>query len=175
MLRQEKFGGGMSDQKNLDAQFAKAIMSDGKFAVSRKVPTPSPCAKTECNGVQNDLDYMDDNAEKLGRQKMRSDAMKRQFAVHGQSHILPHFFYVLPIDVRCSDYKRTQRVLATCQFCFGEDDSPPKAPVIAMGTRAYLSCTLTEELVPGHCLIVPIQHHLAMLEGDDDVWDEVRV
>jgi hypothetical protein len=26
---------------------------------------------------------MDDNAEKLGRQKMRSDAMKRQFAIHG--------------------------------------------------------------------------------------------
>lgn len=44
-----------------------------------------------------------------------------------------------------------------------------------MGTRAYLSCTQFEELVPGHCLIVPIQHHLTMLEGDDDVWDEVRV
>ena len=27
----------------------------------------------------------------------------------------------------------------------------------------------------GHCFIVPIQHHLTMLEGDDDVWDEVRV
>jgi len=33
---------------------------------------------------------------------------------------------------------------------------------------------LNEELVDGHCLIVPIQHHLNMLEGDDDVWDEVR-
>lgn len=74
-----------------------------------------------------------------------------------------------------ADYKRTQKVLASCLFCFGEDDSPPKAPVIAMGTRVYLSCTTTEELVPGHCLIVPIQHHLNMLEGDDDVWDEVRV
>jgi Protein similar to CwfJ C-terminus 1. len=74
-----------------------------------------------------------------------------------------------------TDYKRTQKVLSSCQFCYGEDDSPPKAPVIAMGTRAYLSCTLNEELVPGHCLIVPIQHHLTMLEGDDDVWDEVRV
>ncbi|KAK0504029.1 CwfJ C-terminus 1-domain-containing protein-like protein [Armillaria luteobubalina] len=134
MLRQEKFGGGMSDQKNLDAQFARAIMGDGKF--------------------QNDLDYMDENVEKLSRQKMRSDAMKRQFAIH--------------------DYKRTQQVLATCHFCFGEDDSPPKAPVIAMGTRAYLSCTTSEELVKGNCLIVPIQHHLTMLDGDDDVWDEVR-
>ena len=44
-----------------------------------------------------------------------------------------------------------------------------------MGTRAYLSCTMNEELVKGHCFIVPIQHHLSMLEADDDVWDEVRV
>jgi hypothetical protein len=86
---------------------------------------------------------------------MRSDAMKRQFAIH--------------------DYARTQKMLATCPFCFGDDDSPPKAPVIAMGTRTYLSCTLNEELISGHCLIVPMQHHLNMLEGDDDVWDEVRV
>ncbi|KAJ7857614.1 CwfJ C-terminus 1-domain-containing protein-like protein [Mycena olivaceomarginata] len=121
MLRQERFGGGMADQKNMDAEFARSIMSDGKF--------------------QNDLEYIDENAEKLGRQKMRSDAMKRQFAVH---------------------------------VLFGEDDSPPKCPVVAMGTRAYLACTTNEELVPGHCLIVPIQHHLNMLEADDEVWDEVR-
>ncbi|KAG5641548.1 hypothetical protein DXG03_004794 [Asterophora parasitica] len=125
MLRQERFGAGMADQKNLDAQFAKAIM-----------------------------EYIDENAEKFGRQKMRSDAMKRQFAIH--------------------DYKRTQKAMSSCNFCFGDDDSPPKAPVVAMGTRVYLSCTLTEAIVDGHCLIVPIQHHLSMLEGDDDVWDEVR-
>ena len=47
--------------------------------------------------------------------------------------------------------------------------------MIAMGTRVYLACTTNEELVDGHCLIIPIQHHLTMLEGDDDVWDEVKV
>ncbi|KAI5122459.1 hypothetical protein M0805_008770 [Coniferiporia weirii] len=134
MLRAERFGAGMADQKNLDAELAAAITRDGKF--------------------EDDLEYMDDNAEKLGRKKMRSDAMKRQFAIN--------------------DYKKTQKVLASCQFCYGEDDSPPKAPVIAMATRCYLSCTLDQELVEGHCLIVPIQHHLTMLEGDDDMWDEVR-
>ncbi|KAF8073627.1 CwfJ C-terminus 1-domain-containing protein-like protein [Lyophyllum atratum] len=134
LLRQERFGAGMADQKNLDAQFARAIVGDNKF--------------------ENDLEYIDDNAEKLGRQKMRSDAMKRTFAIQ--------------------DYKKTQKVLATCNFCFREDDSPPRAPAVAMGTRTYLSCTITEELVDGHCLIVPIQHHLNMLEADDDVWDEVR-
>ncbi len=115
---------------------------------------------------------MDDNADKLGRQKMRSDAMKRQFAIHGTTISISHIITLKTLFV---DYKRTQKALSSCQFCYGEDDSLPKAPVIAMGTRAYLSCTLTEELVPGHCLIVPIQHHLAMLEGDDDLWDEVRV
>ena len=73
------------------------------------------------------------------------------------------------------DYKRTQKALSTCNFCYAEDDTPPKAPIIASGTRVYLSCTLTEELVPGHCLIVPIEHHLNMLEGDDDVWEETKV
>ncbi|KAF5387505.1 hypothetical protein D9757_006530 [Collybiopsis confluens] len=141
MLRQEKFGAGMADQKDQDMAFARAIMGDGKF--------------------ENDLDYIDDNAAKLGRQKMRTDAMKRQFAVH--------------------DYKRTQQAFANCDFCFQSttsgpdaDETPPRAPIIAMGTRVYLSCTTYEELVPGHCLIVPIQHCLTMLEGDDDVWDEVR-
>ena len=33
MLRQERFGAGMVDQKNLDAQYARAILSDGKFEV----------------------------------------------------------------------------------------------------------------------------------------------
>ncbi|KAJ3888733.1 CwfJ C-terminus 1-domain-containing protein-like protein [Lentinula edodes] len=137
MLRQERFGGGMADQKDQDMVLARAIVGDGKF--------------------ENDLDYIDDNAAKLGRQKMRSDAMKRQFAIH--------------------DYKRTQKALADCDFCFsgsGSDELPPRAPMIALGTRVYLSCTIHEELVPGHCLIVPIQHCLTMLEGDDDVWDEVK-
>ncbi|KAJ4477117.1 CwfJ C-terminus 1-domain-containing protein-like protein [Lentinula lateritia] len=120
MLRQERFGGGMADQKDQDMVLARAIVGDGKF--------------------ENDLDYIDDNAAKLGRQKMRSDAMKRQFAIHGPD----------------------------------ADELPPRAPMIALGTRVYLSCTIHEELVPGHCLIVPIQHCLTMLEGDDDVWDEVK-
>lgn len=73
------------------------------------------------------------------------------------------------------DYAKTRKVLASCVHCYGEDDSPPKAAVVAMGTRCYLACTTQQELVPGHCQIVPIQHHLCMLEGDDELWDEVRV
>ncbi|CAE6394587.1 unnamed protein product [Rhizoctonia solani] len=137
LLREERLGGGASDQKNLDASLAGAIARDGKY--------------------QDDLDYVDDNAERLARRKMKSDAMKRQFAIQ--------------------DYARTQKVLASCVYCPGNDKdemAPPRAGVIAMGTRAYLAVTPNEELVPGHCHIVPLQHMLSMLEGDDDVWDEVK-
>jgi hypothetical protein len=34
LLRQEKFGAGMADQKNLDMQSAQSIMTDGGFVVS---------------------------------------------------------------------------------------------------------------------------------------------
>ncbi len=81
MLRQERMGAGMADQKDLDAQYARAIMGDGKFQV-RSAFTPRR-HDVSLFFIQNDLDYIDDNAEKLGRQKMRSDGMKRQFAING--------------------------------------------------------------------------------------------
>jgi hypothetical protein len=99
--------------------------------------------------------------------------MKRQFAINGMQTGLRGNRNLS--NILTADYKRTQTVLASCPFCYGEDDSLPRAPVISMGTRAYLSRTINEDLVEGHCLIVPIQHHLSMLEADDDVWDEVRV
>jgi hypothetical protein len=73
-----------------------------------------------------------------------------------------------------TDYAKTKKALDTCPFCY-QDDAPPKASIVAMGHRTYLACTQNEELVDGHCLIVPLQHHLSMLEMDDDDWDEVRV
>lgn len=35
MLREEKMKGGMSDQKNMDAEYAKAITGDGKYKVTQ--------------------------------------------------------------------------------------------------------------------------------------------
>lgn len=48
MLRQEKFGAGAADQKNMDAQFARAIATDGGFVVCilhflMHVPSDFPC------------------------------------------------------------------------------------------------------------------------------------
>lgn len=72
-----------------------------------------------------------------------------------------------------ADFARTKKALDTCPFCYQEDRNPLTA-IVALGTRTYLACTITEELVPGHCMIVPIQHYMSTLEMDDEDWEEVK-
>lgn len=131
LVREARFKGGAGDQKDLDAEMAAAIATDHRY--------------------QNDEDYMDENAEKLGRKRMKTDAAKRDFAVR--------------------DFAKTQKALDSCLFC---GDHGPRVPVVALGTRAYLACTPTEPLVEGHCIIAPIEHRLSTLEMDDDDWEEVK-
>lgn len=47
--------------------------------------------------------------------------------------------------------------------------------MVALGTRTYLGLMENEELVKGHCRIVPIQHHFSSLEAEDETWDEIKV
>jgi hypothetical protein len=59
---------------------------------------------------------------------------------------------------------------------FQDDGGPPaNLGIISRGTKVYLSCTQFEELVDGHCWIIPMQHCLSSLKLDDDVWDEIKV
>ncbi|GAA5942426.1 hypothetical protein JCM3775_006984 [Rhodotorula graminis] len=135
LVRQERFGGGSGDARAMDAEFANRIATDARFT--------------------NNLDYYDENAEKLARKKMKSEAMKRAFAVN--------------------DFARTKKALDSCTMCYSDEGDPPKAPVVAMGTRTYLALMDTEELVPGHCRIVPGQHYLSCLEIDEEEgWDEIK-
>ncbi|GAA6010982.1 hypothetical protein JCM10207_005457 [Rhodosporidiobolus poonsookiae] len=135
LVRQERFSGGANDQRSLDAEVAGRIATDARYST--------------------DLDYVDDNAEKLARRKMKSETMKRQFAIN--------------------DYARTKKALDACTLCFSDEGAPPKSAVVALGTRTYLGLMDTEELVPGHCRIVPVQHHLSCLEIDEEEgWDEIK-
>lgn len=63
----------------------------------------------------------------------------------------------------------------SCTTCFGDEGEPPKAAIVALGTRAYLGLLENEELVKGHCRIVPIQHHFSSLDADEETWDEIKV
>jgi len=135
LVRQERFAGGSADQKNMDAALATQISRD--------------------SGFKNTEDYLDERADKLARKAMKTDALKRQFAIQ--------------------DFARTKKALDACQFCWQDEGSrPPRATVIASGTRAFLALPRGESLVEGHCYIVPMQHYISSLEADDDCWDEIK-
>ncbi len=115
---------------------------------------------------------MDDNADRFGRKKTKSDAMKRAFAVGGRLYRACQL--CTTTDRLRLDFAKTKKALDSCPFCY-KDERPPRAAVVALGNRTYIACTQNEELTDGHCLIVPIQHHLSMLELEDDDWEEVKV
>ncbi|TAQ83472.1 hypothetical protein B7494_g8198 [Chlorociboria aeruginascens] len=102
-----------------------------------------------------DLDYMDDNANKLAKRVQKSETNLRNTAV--------------------SDFQKMNRILDSCQLCHHEDkNQPPIAPLISLATRVYLTLPTEPELSEGGAVIVPIQHRSNLLECDDDEWEEIR-
>ncbi|KAK7208581.1 CwfJ C-terminus 1-domain-containing protein-like protein [Myxozyma melibiosi] len=102
---------------------------------------------------KDDLEYMDENAEKLARRISKKQIDLKNTAID-EVHKLNH-------------------ILDTCPLCH-KDSAPPIAPVVAMGTRVYLSLPTMPQLSPGAASIVPIAHRRSSLECDDDEWDEIR-
>lgn len=103
----------------------------------------------------NDLDYMDENAEKLAKRVHRSDISLKNTAV--------------------SDLQRMGRILDACPLCHHEDTRrPPSAPVVALATRVFLTLPPRPEISPGGAVIAPVSHRVNLLECDDDEWEEMR-
>ncbi|KAG9322514.1 hypothetical protein KVV02_001256 [Mortierella alpina] len=104
---------------------------------------------------RDDNDYMDDNADRIARTVKKTDAQLKSSAIH--------------------DHRKTQTALDKCALCFKDEGrTPPAVAVVSMGTRVYLGLPQNKEFLPGHCMIVPIQHVTSTLECDDDAWDEIR-
>ncbi|KAI8925041.1 CwfJ C-terminus 1-domain-containing protein-like protein [Entophlyctis helioformis] len=129
MVLQEKLGRGTS----IDEDMAHRIAKDTAF--------------------RDDLDYIDDGADRFAKKKEMTDDRKRNAMI--------------------TDYRRTQEAQDKCMYCFNDGKSP-RASVAALGIKAYLAMPETISMVPGHCLIVPVQHVLTTLELEDDAWDEIR-
>lgn len=101
----------------------------------------------------NNLDYLDENAAKLAKRVQKNEIDIKNMAIN--------------------DFKKMQKVLDTCPLC-QQDEKPPLAPVISLGTRVFLTLPTEPELCSGGAIIVPIQHRTNMMECDDDEWEEVR-
>ncbi|KAI1133141.1 hypothetical protein F5Y10DRAFT_130091 [Nemania abortiva] len=133
MVREERRTRGQAGGEGL--RLAERIAKDGKF--------------------DNDLEYMDENAEKLARRVQKSELNLKNAAVN--------------------EFQKINKILDNCQLCHHEDRNlPPVAPVISLGTRVYLTLPTEPELSEGGAVIVPIQHRTNLLECDDDEWEEIR-
>ncbi|KAI1639241.1 CwfJ C-terminus 1-domain-containing protein-like protein [Biscogniauxia mediterranea] len=133
MVREERRTRGQAGGEGL--RLAERIAKDGKF--------------------DNDLDYMDENAEKLAKRVHKSEINLKNAAV--------------------SEYQKINKILDKCQLCHHEDSNqPPVAPVVSLATRVYLTLATEPEVSEGGAVIVPIQHRTNLLECDDDEWEEIR-
>ncbi|MCJ1382632.1 hypothetical protein MMC17_005745 [Xylographa soralifera] len=133
MVREERRTRGQAGGEG--QRFAERIAKDGKF--------------------DNDLDYMDENANKLAKRVQKSEINLRNTAI--------------------ADFQKMNRILDNCPLCYHEDtDTPPVAPVVSLATRVYLTLPTEPEISEGGACIIPIQHRTNLLECDDDEWEEIR-
>ncbi|KAL9609421.1 MAG: hypothetical protein Q9167_005819 [Letrouitia subvulpina] len=105
--------------------------------------------------LENDLDYMEENANKLAKRVHKSEINLRSSAI--------------------SDFQKMNRILDKCPLCYHEDSNrPPIAPVVSLATRTYLTLPTEPEISEGGACIIPLQHRRNLLECDDDEWEEIR-
>jgi hypothetical protein len=138
MVREERRTRGQAGGEG--ARLAERIAKDGRF--------------------DNDLEYLDENAEKLAKRVHKTDFSLKNIAV--------------------TEYKKLNRILDTCPLCYHEDRAPPQnlplAPVLALATRTFLTLPTAPELTgaEGGAVIAPLSHRTNLLECDDDEWEEMR-
>lgn len=138
MVREERRTRGQAGGEGM--RLAERIAKDAKF--------------------DDDLEYLDENAEKLAKRVHKSEVNLKNMAVN--------------------EYQKMNKILDTCPLCHHEDRQPPQdlpiAPIIALGTRVYLTLPTEPELkgTEGGAVIVPISHRTNLLECDDDEWEETR-
>ncbi|KAH8841384.1 hypothetical protein MCOR27_000924 [Pyricularia oryzae] len=139
MVREEKRTRGQAGGDGM--KMAERIARDGKF--------------------DNDLEYMEENAERLAKRTHKSDAALKALAV--------------------GEFQRMNKILDSCPLCHHEDREPPRnlpiAPVISLATRVYMTLAPGPELnngAEGGAVLVPLSHRQNLLECDDDEWEEMR-
>ncbi|KAK1836470.1 CwfJ C-terminus 1-domain-containing protein-like protein [Podospora conica] len=134
MVREERRTRGVAGGEGL--RLAERIAKDAKFS--------------------SDLEYLDENAEKLARRVHKGETSLKHMAV--------------------AEYRRLNAALDRCPLCHHDDRVPPTpaAPVVSLATRVYLTLPPAPELTEGGAVLVPITHRANLLECDDDEWDELR-
>lgn len=138
MLREERRTRGQAGGEGM--RLAERIAKDAKF--------------------DDDLEYLDENAEKLAKRVHKSETSLKNATV--------------------AEFQKMNKILDTCPLCHHEDRNPPQnlpiAPIISLSPRVFLTIPTEPELTgaEGGAVIVPVTHRTNLLECDDDEWEEMR-
>jgi CWF19-like protein 2 len=106
-------------------------------------------------GFKDDLDYLDENAEKLAGTSKRREVDLKSMSIQ--------------------DYRKQERIIESCPLCYKDDGRGPLAPVVSLATRTYLSLPTEPEITSQGAIIVPLRHARNLADCDDDEWEEIRV
>ncbi|ORZ31661.1 CwfJ C-terminus 1-domain-containing protein-like protein [Catenaria anguillulae PL171] len=110
---------------------------------------------------KDDVDYMDEESDRLA--STAPSKRKQQLGPRATAR------KVTSMD----DLVRQHKALKDCQYCFRDGGRLPDLPtIVAVGIRAYLVIVPYRSVAT--CQIVPVEHLVSTLEGDDEFWDEVR-
>ncbi|KAI8841365.1 CwfJ C-terminus 2-domain-containing protein-like protein [Chytridium lagenaria] len=119
-----------------------------------------------------DADENTDINQLLLREKMSTgDSYDRQFA----NQIAKDITYKEGLDYmddRADDFAKKPKASVTFQRNMAVSASQDSC--VEKWDQTYLALPNFIDMVPYHCLIVPIQHTITTLELEDDVWDEIR-
>ncbi|ANB14124.1 hypothetical protein AWJ20_5082 [Sugiyamaella lignohabitans] len=104
-------------------------------------------------GYINDLDYMDDNVEKLATIAQKSEQNLRNQMIEKT--------------------RRLNESISECRLCLEEGGSSGTT-IISIATQVYLCVAPEPAIVKGTVAIVPMDHYTNTLECSDDEWEEIR-
>jgi diadenosine tetraphosphate (Ap4A) HIT family hydrolase len=72
-------------------------------------------------------------------------------------------------------HTQMEKVLNSCRYCFNTANPDfKKYLVIALGEHSLLMVPPEGPILPGHMVIVPLPHIVAMTDADEEVYDEVN-
>eukprot|EP01117_Protostelium_nocturnum_P019949 TRINITY_DN8777_c0_g1_i1.p1 TRINITY_DN8777_c0_g1~~TRINITY_DN8777_c0_g1_i1.p1 ORF type:complete len:658 (-),score=305.69 TRINITY_DN8777_c0_g1_i1:138-2111(-) len=72
-------------------------------------------------------------------------------------------------------HNRQEKIHSNCWFCFHNNPKLDRSLLVAMGNFVYLALPKRGTLVPGHCLIIPMEHTISISTVEDQVWDEIAL
>lgn len=72
-----------------------------------------------------------------------------------------------------SAHNKISSVMSNCSFCF-DNTNIKKHLIVSLGDHSFLMVAPDGGRVPGHMLLVPLPHIVAMTDADEEVYDEIN-